>query len=635
MNLHFRPAWLGLSLCAVALVGCDDANPSTGNGQVFSSMSELERSSFREVMRHFHSETVDGLNLKFVAPLIVAEGLRFFPHAAAADDYRVEGYAFSLLDALPENDYWGDWANSGGYAVFMEDGDEVHKKSAYFSSGDVENYAYADTEGTSTGPLETRKRNAEAFEISADATYNEDRWHQTVKRSYASDEDDEDFLYSYASHPQLAMTLTTGSSYSKEEVMVDTISSSSGWTSVTDRAERWALAGTVTRYRPSDTNASRNTASEVDDFSDEQVSGGIRTVSSLATTVSDSETSVGERSEVTENRELRSSERGTYRYNGSIPECTATCIGSKGANVADDCPGCENLDEEALEFPCINACEDSLFRACVEGCEGSSGGSMPYACNGCDLSDEATLSTYCNRSCQGPSSDFNTGHLVSSSAESHATETVTYELRSGYGYDAVIARGLEFVQDYVVTTRTLVDVTVSGAEVVTVTTRYRYTDNRANRNDIASWKSTRNEARRTYRLEEDEDGFITFEWDAVDEGVEWLTSELETDPAFAATPYAYSADLYEHEDDSTTYFGDDESASDTLTEVVTERTEEVTWNEVMASVSGGHTVISGGIDNGDGVSHEVAANADGSYDVSLGEVSVTVGAEEWLDSVAP
>ena len=529
MRMYQRALRCVIGVVCVLLIGCGDTDPSTGNSQLFSSMSEVERSSFRSLMRHFHEDTVDGFNATSIAPLIIGEGLRFFPHASVADDYRVDGFEFSLMDALPKNDYWGDWAASGGYTVFLEGSDEIHRRSAYFSSGEVEDFAYAQTSGSTLIPLESRQRTAESFGISSDATYHEDTWHQTVARTYTSDSDAQTFTYDYASHPKLVMTLEGGASYAKEEVVVDTITTSSGWTSVTEKDETWDIKGEVTRYRPSNANASRNTASPIDDYYREEVSDGIRTTSTLETTVNESEAFVGIRSEVKETRELRASEWGTFRFDASIVECAETCVGSKGSNVADDCPGCSDLDGDPLAFACSDACDASLFRSCFEGCESSSGQNSPYVCEDCDLSEEDTLTGFCNRSCQGPNSDFYSGRFISSSTESHSTESVSYTLRPGYGYDAVAARGLEFVQDHVTTTRTLVDVTVSGAQVTTVTTVYRHTDNRKTRNSIGAWKSTRQEVRRTYRLEQDSDGFIRFEWDAVDDGEEWLTSELEVE----------------------------------------------------------------------------------------------------------
>ena len=65
------------------------------------------------------------------------------------------------------------------------------------------------------------------------------------------------------------------------------------------------------------------------------------------------------------------------------------------------------------------------------------------------------------------------------------------------------------------------------------------------------------------------------------------------------------------------------------------RDQQATWNRTTASVSGEHTVTSASISNGDGEGHSIESNADGSYEVSVGNVKATVGAEDWLDSIAP
>ena len=168
---------------------------------------------------------------------------------------------------------------------------------------------------------------------------------------------------------------------------------------------------------------------------------------------------------------------------------------------------------------------------------------------------------------------------------------------------------------------------------MTEVTTYRHTDNPATRNDIANWRSTHRVINRTYRV--NEDGSVSSAWDELDSGEKWLTSEIEVDPAFDAVPYEYDLRSRVVEELETRFFGDDQSASETTALTTISRAEDAIWNQNQARVDGGHTLYSTTIANGDGQNHSVGGNADGNYTINLGAIQVTVGAEEWLDSIAP
>ena len=128
---------------------------------------------------------------------------------------------------------------------------------------------------------------------------------------------------------------------------------------------------------------------------------------------------------------------------------------------------------------------------------------------------------------------------------------------------------------------------------------------------------------------------VSFRWDEEDDGVEWLTGEIVVDPDFNGVAYDFTSSVSEAEQTETRFYGDDKSASESSTSTTLSRDETAFWDLSLVGVSGGHTLLSSDISNGDGKSHSVSANADGSYEVRVDGTQATVGAEEWLDSIAP
>jgi len=535
-----------LLLClSTGLGGCGDT-AETAQTPTFSALAELDRSAVRTVLRHYRQSSPDGMDVRTMMSMIAGEGMRHFPQANYTNDFVISGYDFALVDALPATDYWGDPDPTGGYVPFSEvvhdsDGDEVsdgtnRKRTAYFTTGDVQGFAYDNTR-QSEGAMGERLRSHLAYSLQSDAQFNLDVWHQQRASTRSSDTfADYGEVYSYTSHPGTMMTVQKGGRYEMTEVTTDTISSTKGWHTHTNLDITHVLAGTITRYQPRRSNAPANTDAESDINVDEDTSGDVLTRTTNETTVFENEVNVGVMGELIQ----------TARTTNTSHSVTKT--------------------------------------------------------------------------------NTTTGELVSSSSEVHETTAYTYTLRAGFGALALQGRGFELYTNHVETIRTLVDVTVQGVERVTDTTIYRHTDNRATRNDIYGWRSTRQSTKQTSTDEG---------WTLEDSGVEWLVSEIEVDPDFNAVAYDYHATTGLEDDAVMSFFGDDDSAYEETNLTTVTRDEDASWADSRAKVSGSHTLQSSTISNGNGQSHSVGSNADGVYTITVGDIQETVGAEEWLDSIAP
>ena len=620
-------------IVSMMLSACEEKEPEPV--LTFSSLSEEERSSFRDVMRHYSSGNLDGLNTTALMPLIYSEGMRRFPQANQVDDFIIHDASFMLADTLAEVDAWGH-ERTGGYVEYSEGAEILRKRASYFTTGEVGNFSFVDTV-EANGQLAARAESVNSFTLESDATFQSDLWYQQVGTRRTSEEySPYEYTYAYTVHPEFEQTIDKGARFVASEVVVETIASGEGWGISRDTELTYELKGTVTRYRPRETNAPENTEMESEFETNEELRGDGRVVTTSLTSVDSTVGEAGMWGELFRIGTVKNTTWEENTYNAEIDRCEVTCVETEGENIEGGCSSCEF---DGYEWGCRSACVSQIYGTCQEACIESEGASTPYRCSSCDLSEERVLDGFCSAACEGPDRWEEAGDLLSGRYEDHRTTKVNYELRPGYGEAAIETRGMELVSDYIETTREMRTVTVDGDTETTETVVYRYTDNRATRNDLANWRSTRRVVTRRYRLEINNPWSswpnFSFEWDEEDSGAEWLTSEIEIDQEFNRVPYDYSSTTRVSSIDDTLFFGDDKNGSETTRLVTSSRDQQATWNRTTASVSGEHTVTSASISNGDGEGHSIESNADGSYEVSVGNVKATAGAEEWLDSIAP
>lgn len=276
--------------------------------------------------------------------------------------------------------------------------------------------------------------------------------------------------------------------------------------------------------------------------------------------------------------------------------------------------------------------------------------------------------------------DAMSGAILSSTREEHTTKEVRYLRRTGYGLEVLKTHGLETLSNYVETYRVLTQIdatyepagtglsscdddcdgfgfecaqghdgskrclsssacggnsltygTSTEGEVIcgprstrmSTTTVYQHTDNPLTRNNLSAYKSTTQTVRETWS-----DDDWTYE------GVEWLTDEIEIDPDYDAVWYSLNSDATTVTSHTTRFLGSDLAATEMHDRTDHEVETAATWDQDVVSVSGSHAVTSASLTNG-ALSETLASNADGTYAVESNGASVSMGAEEWIDSVAP
>jgi hypothetical protein len=277
----------------------------------FSSMTETERQAIRSVLNKFGGAGIEHIKLYRIVEVISKEARRYFAKQYTPGKIVVTGKQLDLTipQVLREKDSFLNYDPDGGYIEFSEtthddkgevvtDDLKVYQRKKQFNSGSIQNYTYSETLDTPNGNTMVAMTK-EGLKVSSNIEYVETAWNQQI--SYVeSNGIKHNETYNYQSQPLRKITLTAGDEYYLSASAIDQIIDSHGWNIITEGSLNGKFTGTLTLYKPKETNAEENANPEQKQTKTEEPLGNAMKYTTTETTVTESKNAVGKNSELEE-----------------------------------------------------------------------------------------------------------------------------------------------------------------------------------------------------------------------------------------------------------------------------------------------------------------------------------------------